>query len=180
MAIFYHLERRGESLRPGQVMNLFPLPFDGKTPEETAELQRWFPDGVSLFGLGVLDRPPADWTERSLQREVELERIRRADYAHLASRLVSIFACSDLDAIDAVRGQFFLPNDPGPRGRIWKIDGESAFWGDMDVFREYCNDPIGAAHAYWSQERTSSPIIEFLLIPPVTVMGLVAEPERPL
>ncbi len=72
--------------------------------------------------------------------------------------------------VDVLRWQFFDPSYNGQRGRVWKIRGTAVFRADMNWFKEHCGDYTTAAHAYWSQQESERPLIEYLLQPPVTVL----------
>ncbi len=63
---------------------------------------------------------------------------------------------------------------PGSADACGGIEGAAAFRADKNVFKDYCGDNTAAAHAYWSQRETARPLIEYLLIPPVTVLEEVA------
>jgi hypothetical protein len=165
LAIFYHLDRSGQSLRPGLVLALTPVP-DDLPAAATAMLAKWCPHGVSLFGHQVITK--------QLEREIEVERIRREYYPDRVTRYAIIFACEAPRDIDVLRWQFFPPNDNGQRGRIWKVEGAPVFRADMNLFKEHCGHNATAAHAYWSQQETKNPLIEHLLSPPVKVIEEVA------
>jgi len=169
--VFYHLDRTGNSLQSGQVLELIPLTLRGR-PESEASLKERFPKGVTRFGIDIIHER---LESAALEREIKLEAVRLAHYPHRPSRSVSVFGCKQLEDMDGVRGQFFPFGHQGPRGRIWKIEGWSIFEANMNVFIDYFSNMTAAAHAYWSQEESERPLIEYLLKPPVTVLEEILE-----
>jgi hypothetical protein len=152
-------------------MNWMPVPtelqFEDRTP-----LDRWYPNGVTQFGVDIIRQRLEPW---ALERELELERVRRDHYAYLPSRYSSVFACKSTDDIAMVRWQFFCPGFEGRRGRLWKIEGRAVFQADMNLFKQYNADMRTAATRYWSQQNSDEPLFEYLLEPPVTVLEEVVE-----
>jgi hypothetical protein len=144
------------------------MPFSNNLcPEEATRLYRWCPDGVTRFGQQIIEKQLEPLV---LEREIEVERIRREYYPLLASRYTVVFACREPTDIDLLRWQFFLPNYTGPRRRIWRVAGDPVFQADMNLFKEHCGKNAVAAHAYWSQQETDTPLVEYLLRPPVRVL----------
>jgi len=169
--IFYHLDSTGQSLRPGQLLELRPLP-DVVPPEEAALMAKWCPDGVARFGHRIICQK---LEPLALARELEVECVRRELFPDRITRYAVVFGCRHLaDIVKHVRWQFFYDGDSARRSRIWKIHGAAVFRADMNVFKEYCGDDTAAAHAYWSQRETKKPLIEYLLRPPVRVLEEVA------
>jgi hypothetical protein len=170
LGVFYHLDHTGKSLRSGQLLALMPLSAN-LPPEDAAMSARWCPGGVTRFGHDIFGRKlePA-----VLAREIEVERVRREFFPQCVTRYAVVFGCKELVEIEDVRWQFFLPSHTGQRGRIWKIEGAAVFRADMNVFKDYCGDDTAAAHAYWSRKETVRPLIEYLLKPPVRVLGEVS------
>jgi len=164
--VFYQIDRTGSSLQSGQVLDLMDFTLEGSTADEGGLKER-FPEGVTRFGLDIIHSrlEPA-----ALERERKLEAVRVDCYPHRPSRCVAVFGCKQIEDMNGVRGQFFRFGHAGPRGRIWKIEGRSLFEADMNVFIDHFNDITAAAHAYWSQEKSAIPLIEFLIKPPVTVL----------
>ncbi len=169
MSIFYHLDR-SELLHAGFVIRLMPLPLEGRKQEEREAFLRLYPSGVTRFGLSVVHKQPEEWTNLTLEREINFERVRLTRFPACPSRYVSVFACEDIEALIKVRSQFDLPYQFNPRGCIWKIEGTSHFWGDMNWCPEWDRSSDYALCEYWSQRTTDRPIIEHLLAPPVTVL----------
>ncbi|MGO9914438.1 MAG: hypothetical protein ACLQIB_06945 [Isosphaeraceae bacterium] len=166
MGVFYHLDRTGESLRAGQILEFGPLPA-GLSPDELAIFGTLCPTGVTRFGHDILTK---QLEPNALERELEVERIRRDCYPHRITRYAVIFGCKAMPDVDVLRWQFFDPSYNGQRGRVWKIRGTAVFRADMNWFKEHCGDYTTAAHAYWSQQESERPLIEYLLQPPVTVL----------
>jgi hypothetical protein len=128
---------------------------------------KWCPAGVTCFDRQII---AGELEPATLARELEVERVRRESFPQLPTRYGVVFACKELAAIHDLRWQFFLPCDSGHRGRIWRIEGAAVFRADMNVFKDYCGKNTDAAHAYWSQQETGRLLIEYLLVPPVTVL----------
>lgn len=177
MATFYHLDQSDESLRVGQILDLVPLPLGGRTAQECEERRRLYPGGVSRFGLGVLHDPPIKWTTETLKRENEAERVRRTHFPNLPSRCVSFFACESVEDIVRLQQHFLTVERPYPHGRIWKLDGTAAFWGDMYWLDQYgiSNGEEGFLLEYWSQQKSECPLIEYLLAFPIRVVDKISE-----
>lgn len=171
MDIFYHFDHTGEALRPGLVMHSMPLPTEVQIDERTT-LNRWFPSGVTRFGIGIILKQLHKW---ALERELELESIRRERFANLPSRYVSVFACQSAKDLDPLRDESCLLGCGGKHGRIWKVKGRAVFQGDMYLFKQYIGKMRTAAALYWSQQASGDPLYEYLLKPPVTVLEEVHE-----
>jgi hypothetical protein len=173
MAVFYHVDRTSEALTPGLVMGWMPIPSD-LAAEERMMLARWFPRGVTRFGLDIiLKRSPR------LAFERQLETLRRERYPDLPSRLASVFALKSIADIHLYRHQMCLPSYSGRRGRIWKVEGRAVFCADINLERQHCGDLEAAAALYWAGETSDDPLFEYLLEPPVTVVEEVPETESP-
>jgi hypothetical protein len=169
VSVFYHLDRTGVSLKPGMMLDWLPMPPE-VTSELRTELNTWFPNGVTRFGIDII---LGQLEKLALEREHELETFRREHCTHLPSRYTSVFACRSPDEIAVLRRQFYLPGFEGKRGGIWKIAGRKVFEADMNLFKEHYRDMKTAAARYWSQETTDDPLYEYLLEPPVTVLAEV-------
>ncbi len=63
----------------------------------------------------------------------------------LPSRCVSVFTCERVKDLCIVRAQFFAPGSDGRRGRLWKVEGRSAFRADMNLFKVHCGYPLECA-----------------------------------
>ena len=170
MSIFYHLDTY-EALSVGQVLNLMEIPA-GLSVELKTSSRSWFPAGVTHFGASILNRRLED---NALHREHKLERVRRSCYPDRPSRYVSVFACRTLAEITRLRSQFFTPEDKR-LGRIWKVEGEEVFRADMNLFM-YNRQDEGIADLYWRGCLSKTPLFEYLLKTPVTVLDAVVENE---
>jgi hypothetical protein len=166
LAVFYHLDRTGLSLQSGQLLELIPFTIEGR-PEYEATLKRMFPEGLTRFGIDIIyDRLPP----LVLKREIEVERVRCANYSNRQSRYISVFGCKQIQDMEILRQLLCPPWFQGQRGRIWKVEGDATFHSDMMWFKEYCGDNTAAADAYWSQKTSEKPLVEYLLKTPVTVL----------
>ena len=125
--IFYHLDRTGVSLQSGQLLQLIPFTLEGR-PECEAMLKRMFPEGLTQFGIDIIHDRLAPL---ALEREIEVERVRRANYSDRQSRYISVFGCKQIEDMERVRQLLFPPLLQGPRGRIWKVEGDATFHSDM-------------------------------------------------
>ncbi len=172
MDIFYHLDRTGVSLQSGQLLQLIPITLEGR-PEDEARFKIMFPEGVTHFGNDIIHDLLAPL---ALEREIEVERVRRANYSYRPSRYISVFGCKKPEDMESLRPTLFPPWLQGPRGRIWKVEGDATFHSDMNWFKEYCGNNTAAADAYWSQKPSEKPLIEYLLKPPVTVLHEILGP----
>jgi len=164
--VFYHLDRTGVSLQSGLLLELIPFTLEGR-PEDEAMLKRMFPEGLTQFGIDIIHERLAPL---ALEREIEVERVRRAKYSDRQSRYISVFGCKQIEDMERVRQQLFPLWLQGPRGRIWKVEGDATFHSDMNWFKEYCGNNTAAADAYWSQKASEKPLVEYLLKTPVTVL----------
>lgn len=130
-------------------------------------LKRMFPEGLTQFGIDIIHERLDPLV---LKREIEVERVRCANYSDRQSRYISVFGCKQIEDMGGLRQLLFHPLHQGPRGRIWKVEGDSTFHSDMMWFKEYYGNDIAAADAYWSQKASEKPLIEYLLKTPVTVL----------
>ncbi len=165
---YYHLDSKG-TLRRDDVMQLEQLPDEVQIGDPT-----WFPNGVTRFGIDIILKQLA---YGALEREYELESIRRERFPMLPSRYVSIFAWQSTKDLDRFRADFRLLGCGEKHGRIWKVKGKAVFRGDMDLFNVFRGDleMRTAADYYWSQQASGDPLYEYLLEPPVTVLEEVHE-----
>jgi hypothetical protein len=164
--VFYHLDSTGVSLEADKILELISISLEGKPKDEVRHKIR-FPEGLSHFGDDIIH---GRLEPLALDREKEVERVRRAKYSYRQSRYISVFGCKKIEDIERLRKTLFHPWDNGPRGRIWKVKGDATFHSDMNWFETYCYDNTAAADAYWSQEASEKPLVEYLLKPPVTVL----------
>jgi hypothetical protein len=168
---FYHLDSTGSALRPGMTIDWMPVPTEC-TSDIRTPLNHWFPKGVTRFGIDII---LGQLEELALEREHELETIRRENHAHLPSRYTSVFACRSTEDIALLRCQFDYLNADGKRGRVWRVAGKGLFRADMNLFKKHHRDMRTAAARYWLQEATEEPLYEHLLEPPVMVLEEVDE-----
>ncbi len=150
-------------------MKLEPLPDEVQIDERT-----WFPNGVTRFGKAIILKELANG---ALEREIELESIRRERFPNLPSRYVSVFSWQSTKDLDRFRDEFRLLGCGGKHGRIWRVKGRAVFRGDMDLFNVFWGDMemrTATVH-YWSQQASGDPLYEYLLEPPVTVLEEVHE-----
>ena len=166
--MYFHLDTRG-TLRSGLVLDLIPAPLGGRTPAEVAEIERWFPRGVSHFGLELLFGRAE--SEEFLRQEATLEAIRRRLYPYCSSRSTSFFAFASIEDFRRYREQGSQP------GRIWKLEAAEGFRGDMNLFPYCFGDWEKCAHTYWSQGQSDHPLFEYLLQPPIHVLEEVVDDQ---
>ena len=165
MAIFYHLDGH-KLLRRDLIIWFEALPPPEQGASEVYELARWFPEGVTRFGLSILKGLAC---EGHLKRETTLESVRREFYPDRPSRYTSVFACKSPEDIIRFHSQFDYD------GPIWKVDATEGFKADVNLFWQRFGDPIDYSHAYWTQTDGDPPqLFEYLLKPPVTVIEDVA------
>ncbi|MDO6646525.1 DUF2441 domain-containing protein [Acinetobacter guillouiae] len=136
---------------------------------------RNYPNGISLHGQRYLFGYPP-FVELSRSRELVqispmieaiFEQVRRADFANLPSRFVSMFAWHNL--ADA---QMFKEKYQCHDANLFKVESDEYFLGDMSFLTigGQVMNTFELAYKYWNGDRTDSPIIEALL-PLPTIIG---------
>ena len=168
MAIFYHVDRDSKFLKVDYVMNLKHLTIP-ENPEATARLKELYPEGMGIFGSGIISgKLPAG---RILHREMTLEDARNRHFAERPSRFACVFACRSIDDAHRLRSGLFQDGYDWKRARIWKVEATSWFSADLNSFAHWDDEnPERSARAYWSGEFSPDPFVECLLKPPVKIL----------
>lgn len=137
-------------------------------------LRELFPDGLSLHGWSYIlgTRPDNHIIGRVIPQdlvvEILFEYVRRAIFPHCQSRMQSYFAFVELGearTFSATHG-----GAPVYRVNSARVDRHDQNWlrfGPQAACSTY------TAHKYWSGEATETPAWEYLLAPPVNVIGRV-------
>lgn len=176
---FYTVDRVG-SLTEGQLVLATPL---ADLPQaNSAELRRWYPDGLARHGSSYLFGSQGGPLTINTAIELLFEMVRRTDYPDAPSRFCSVFACDDL--ADARKfAQEHQIQSPGET-KLWKVEHVGPrMRADMELL-SLPGRPIDAfamAGAYWSGSPIDQvfpgvgkvPFWEWLLVPPVQVVERV-------
>ena len=182
MPEFYHVDRVGGRLKPGQVIGLMndKSTIAHKT-NRAATYRRMFPDGVTLHGCEYLlneDRiSPVD--DVSGMIEVLAEFIRRNHYPERISRFQSFFAYKTIQDAESFISLYPITTPEGetrPQGDIWLVQCDTVpFEADMTHLGlgDCWIDAIIKLNLYWAGENGPDPLREVLLKPPVTVVKKV-------
>jgi hypothetical protein len=178
----YHVDRLGK-LQAGQSVSPQPLDKEhlsvridriGTTVDIRDPLKAWFPDGLTNHGgaytLMAWRGVPKVGLDGAQVSEIIFELIRRLEFENRPSRLQSMFACTSLSEAAAFRAGYGKPSN-----RIFEVRSATTFAGDMNLL--FCGTcpaaAIELARKYWREERSSTPTVEVLLGPPVTVVRQV-------
>jgi len=168
MSIFYTVDGRG-SLSSGLVMNL--IKYDDIEPSELQEhADNLFPEGVSSFGERYFLRDNKLHENLNNQLELVFEYVRRSFYSDAPSRFQSLFG---FDSIESARA--FNREYRKDKSSIWKIKAGKSFRADMKLLHSGSILVVSyLAHIYWSGKTIEdNPFWEFLLSPPIKVIGIV-------
>lgn len=171
MAVFYHVDFRGE-IREGEVLSTMPV-TSSKFPEDAVELNEMFPEGITYFGATMLLHVDYDSIDATIEQI--LETIRRQFKAKCGvdypSRMSSLFACADLTS-----AKHFRANYKRETARIWQVEAEDFFRGDMNYIGKELTDNHNLAVHYWQgKTKAESPFWEYLLRPSIKVLRVVDE-----
>jgi hypothetical protein len=136
-----------------------------------------FPSGLSQHGKShFLDQclviptaqGPAPYVPNIPMIELVSELTRRTFFPEKPSRFTTLFAWASLEEAFAFKKQY-------GEGNIYEVEAETAFKADMNQLY-LGGSGVGAlfyAMKYWKGEAGSNPIWEYLLVPPVRVIGQV-------
>ena len=166
LEILYYLDRADSRVPSSRIIELAEISSE-IDPNERNLFKNSFPNGLGPLGSDIALKQLDEW---SLEREFVLERLRHERFTELPSRYTSILACRTSADLDQLRWLYDVHGLQGNLGRAWKIRGEIAFRGDMNIFQYHSTDLPTAAEMYWAQEDSINPIYEFLLRPPVTIL----------
>lgn len=169
---FLHLDRQ-KKLRTGQTITLkdlaIPDGFEhGLIPEleSVAELRTHarylFPDGVLRHGTGHMLHDSREGIIESF-----FEYVRRAGYPDRPSRFQSVFAFDGPQAL-----MEFAKTHQG-MGDLWEVRADTFFRADMSwlTVQGALMQWSYRADSYWQGKSSEIPQWEYLLEPPVTVVG---------
>lgn len=190
MPICYHVKRKGNPWKPGQVLRkpIREPKFENGDVLALARhalFQQMFPTGVSSQGWLYLVQANPKSDRLSGVIEVLAEHIRRLRYQDRLSRWEAFFAFESVDDASS-----FIRRYPakGPQdeaihgGEIWEVEAERvAHRGDMnllDVGRSWL-DTCAYLHFYWQGLATANPVWEVLLPFPIRVVSLIRRISDP-
>ena len=151
--------------------------------EENVKLQNVFDlynNSFSNHGINYLN----DYSDASIY-ELCLEFIRINYFPHFPSRLQCVFGTKTLE--DAKKWMNILPNQSTSPMKIYKIECEKAYEFDASWItyppsipnKDYNFNPRSIAkilelcYKYWSQEKTSNPLLELLIKLPAKVIKVL-------
>jgi hypothetical protein len=183
VARYFTVDRSAE-LKPGsdvvadgdfQRCRFFPVQ-DHFTREDLETFAReLFPEGLTRHGKRYLldeclvisnEKGPAPYVPHIPIIELVSELVRRISFAHLPSRFQALFAWGTREEAIA-----FQRESGG--GAIYEVEADNYFKGDMKLL--YLGGTgIGAwkfALRYWRGEAGPTPRWEYLLVPPIRVIG---------
>lgn len=166
MAVFYHVDVRGE-IQQGETITTMPV-TSSKYPEGAKEVNRMFPLGISYFGATIMLHMDPDCLDVAIEQILEMIRrqFRGKCDVDFPSRMSSLFACGDLQSARSFQKRFQRPD-----GRIWEVECNDFFRGDMSFI---CHDVASnrnlAVHYWQGRQRSDEPFWEYLLRPPVKVV----------
>ena len=189
MARYYTVDRSGklstgQEVRPDtdfSASEFFPVQ-DHFTRQDLEELtQQLFPGGLTFHGKRylldeclIMTTPlgPAPYVPHIPMIELVFELVRRVFFAEKPSRMTSIFAW-------ATRSEAVAFQKDYGGASICEIEAETFFRGDMNLLF-LGGSGVGAmlfAMKYWRGESSPTPRWEYLLVPPVRVIGITKEGE---
>lgn len=164
--------------------------WNNLTPGQVVELG---PNGLSKFGnvyAGALSQMSREALDRVHRRELDLEVIRRRDFAQRRSRLDSFFAAPTLE--EAKRHALRMNDAPGAEARVFEVFADS----NHDALDVMWLDILGLDDAqmqhryaqYWAGARSSDlffgatsprpPLLEVLLPLPLRLGEVVMTVKR--
>ncbi len=195
---FYHVDRTG-GLAVGDTVELgweFELGGDEtgvKAPNDEL-LRETYPEGVTRHGIRHLSviisnqhgrrvegkrenlvgfinttdpgEKPVEAAPHTSMYEWCFELVRRAEFPEERSRFQSVFAWAEPNTAE-------LRSAPGTEPRVLRVEAERATKRDMSLidFNTFGNG-MRNARAYWKGETLGDPTWEYLLEPPVEVVGV--------
>lgn len=172
MTRFYHVDFRGE-LKAGDLLTCLPV-TSAKFPEDAAYLNEHFPEGLSYFGSSMVLHTDSDHPEARIEQI--LETIRRSFQekcgVNYPSRLSCLFATDGFETARAFRTKWQRES-----GRIWIVECEDFFRGDMNLVCPSLIENHDLAVYYWQGRSTDNPFWEYLLRLPVRVVEQVDGPS---
>lgn len=139
-------------------------------------VQELFPEGLTKHGKRylldeclVISTPqgPAPQVPHIPMIELICELVRRLSFPNLPSRLQAVFAWASHDEALAFQREF-------GGGTIYEVEADQYFRGDMKLLY-LGGSGIGAwqfAMKYWRCQASPAPRWEYLLVPPVRVVGI--------
>jgi len=171
MAIFFHVDVRGE-IKAGDMLTTMPVK-SSSYPEDAVELNRMFPQGLSYFGATIMLHMGHEGSDTVIEQILETIRreFRQKCGVDYPSRMTSLFACRDLQSTRQFRDRFQRKD-----GRIWEVECDDYFKGDMDFVCHELTEDHNLAVYYWqSRQKSVKPFWEYLLRPPVKVIREISD-----
>lgn len=172
MRNFYTVDRL-QTLRSAQVLELTRFQ-DLQPPELQTHVDEMFPTGVSQHGDQYFLKNSSRANIASPAVELLFEYVRRSHFPDKPSRFQSWFGVESLDDAKAFRARFGAGT-----GTIWRVASKEFLRANMNLLTSQQTTLAYSwfAHAYWRGESgPMNPFWEFLLVPPVQVLGAVVEP----
>jgi|ThiBiot_500_plan_2_1041550.scaffolds.fasta_scaffold62392_1 hypothetical protein len=190
MSVYFHVDRSAE-LVPGQVIIsdkdyvscIFHPVLDCFDQSDLELLvNELFPAGLTRHGKhyflnhSLLVHTPegiVPFVPHLPVIELTVELVRRLYFPERPSRFASIFAWKSLNEAKLFQKEF-------GGEQILQLEADASFCGDMDLLF-LGGSGVGAiqfAMKYWRGESSSSPRLEYLLIPPVRVISAVPEYDQ--
>jgi hypothetical protein len=182
MLHFYHVDR-SKTLRAGEVVNLEKIPITDETDHTTHFISSMFPDGITRHGWNYLINRNRPTPKKDLNGIIEIlaEQIRRSHYPHRLSRFQAFFVCKTIQEAENFINSYpiTLPDQTeGCQGNIWEVASENVEFESDYRWLSLGNcwlDALSNLHNYWQGIRSSSPLWEVLLKPPIRVVKKVKE-----
>jgi hypothetical protein len=167
---FYTVDRY-RTLSAGMVLTL-TRHTDIDPPELQDHVDRLFPDGVSQHGDFYFLNSNQRGVVASPNLELLWEYVRRSQFPDRPSRYQATFGCATLAEALSFRATYGTSADP-----IWEVDADVSFRADMALLTQNQTVLVMSllAELYWSGQThpNLTPIWEYLLVPPVTVIRQV-------
>ena len=163
----YFVNHGGKEFQPEQIIHLerYVAPDSGEFAQEWQQQEKkWnlmFPDGLSVWGHRLLRDQLYNQTVQD--RELDCEYIRNNHFPDRPSRFQSFFACESVKSAEELMAKY-----QHVAGNIWEVEYDrEPFRGDMNLLglKEY--------KKYWRGEPGDDVFWEFLLVPPVKMIGRV-------
>jgi hypothetical protein len=180
----YFTVDRSSGLQPGsqvvadldfQGCRFFPVQDHFTRADLEHLLRELFPEGLTKHGKKylldeclVISTPqgPAPQVPHIPMIELLCELVRRVSFPTLPSRMQALFAWGSRDEALVFQHEF-------GGGTIYEVEADQYFRGDMKLLY-LGGSGIGAwnfAMKYWRREASPDPRWEFLLVPPIRVVG---------
>jgi hypothetical protein len=176
---YFHVNHDRTEFATNKAIELRPFRGPSNPPPQDAsywqdlenKVNGLLPAGISIWGQKVFACILDD--DFMLKREHVCEEIRQKEFPQCPSRLQALFCCGNLEEARAYRREWDCQT-----ASIWTVESANVFRADMR-WMSRCEERELAVRMrkYWSQELSSEPLWEYLLIPPLVIQECVCDGE---